>query len=65
MLIDYIFNQTTFIYLSDESLSMRSRELVEASPGDELNKLSEAPFAVSDSELRKSILCWGEINSEI
>lgn len=34
---------------------MRSLELVDAAPGDELNRLS-LPFADSDSELRESIL---------
>lgn len=35
---------------------MRSLELVEAAPGDELSKLSDAPFVDSDSELCDSIL---------
>lgn len=43
-------------YLSEPSLSMRSLELVEAAPGDELKRLSDAPFVDSDSEFRDSIL---------
>lgn len=43
-------------YLSELSLSKRSRELVDAAPGDVPSKLSAAPFVDSDSELRESIL---------
>ena len=42
-------------YRSEPSLSIRSRELVDAAPGEELNRLS-APLADSDSEFRDSIL---------
>lgn len=46
----------TTTYLSELSLSNRSRELFDAAPGDELNRLSLAPFADSDSELCESNL---------
>lgn len=46
----------TTTYLSELSLSNRSRELFDVAPGDELNRLSLAPFADSDSELCESIL---------
>lgn len=41
--------------VSELSLSIRSLELVDAAPGDELRILS-APLTESDSELRASIL---------
>lgn len=41
--------------VSELSLSIRSLELVDAAPGDELKILS-APFTESDSEFRESIL---------
>lgn len=42
-------------YLSELSLSIRSREPVDAAPGDELNNDSDA-FTVSDSDVWESIL---------
>lgn len=44
------------VYLSELSLSKRSRELFDDAPGDEPNRVSLPPFADSDSELWESNL---------
>lgn len=47
-------NRLNLSYRSELSLSKRSRELVDAAPGDVLKKLS-APFTDSDSDVLESI----------
>ena len=54
-LVQSTFGTFHLTYRSELSLSKRSRELVDAAPGDVLRKLS-APFVDSDSDVRESIL---------